>query len=204
MTTGNPTLRKGMESEDGWVEYLHGRLSEYFWGRDDVKYYNDGGSRFDDDTEKAVEKFQGEHHLKVDGVVGDQTWAALNGDPQREDVGTDGYPAGTFVERGKELRFNPGGSTGYASGSDTLILQVWNVGTEQVQPDEVTSLAVHVKMPDGTSREPTKLTQVNGSGWFELWVEEVTGEGPDGRYSALIQLPMEFGGDTMQYEFDRG
>src|SRR5436190_2749559 len=137
MTTGNPTLREGMHSADGWVEYLETRLHEYFWGRQDFHFSESGEGRFTHEVKKAVEKFQEEQHLKVDGVVGDQTWAALNGNPVKQDVGTDGYPAGTFVQQGKQLRFNPDGSTGYAYGGDQLILQVVNVGTEQVRADEV-------------------------------------------------------------------
>jgi hypothetical protein len=204
MTTGNPTLREGMHSADGWVEYLEGRLNEYFWGRKDFRY-SIGDGHFTHDTKKAVEKFQEEQHVKVDGVVGDQTWAALNGNPQQQDVGTDGYPAGQYVQQGKQLRFNPEGSTGYAYGGDQLILQVWNVGTEKVAADDVRP-TVHVRTPEGGSHEPTKFTGVGGGGggeWFELIIDEVSGTGPLGRYSALIQLPMEYGGDTMQMEYDK-
>jgi peptidoglycan hydrolase-like protein with peptidoglycan-binding domain len=32
---------------------------------------------FGDKTEKAIEEFQGKHHLTVDGSVGKQTWKVL-------------------------------------------------------------------------------------------------------------------------------
>jgi hypothetical protein len=53
---GNPTLREGMDSADGWVEYLHGLLKGYFWGSD-FKFMKEDGT-FDAESKRAVEQFQ--------------------------------------------------------------------------------------------------------------------------------------------------
>jgi hypothetical protein len=203
MSMGNPTLQEGAESEDGWVEYLHARLGEYFYGRTDFHFYS-GDSKFTADTKKAVERFQREKGLEVDGIVGDQTWAAINLVAEVQPVGTDGHKPGEYVEKGVELRFNPEGSTAYAL-DDTLIVQIWNVGNVYVDADDVTPF-IHVKTPSGGSVEPKEFVKIGGAqpgGWFEIWVKDATGAGPAGRYSAILQLPSESGGDTMQYEFDR-
>ena len=72
--TVRPILRKGSTGED--VRKLQERLNElgYDCGAVDGK--------FGDNTRRAVIAFQGAHGLKTDGVVGTQTWAAL-------DAGTD-------------------------------------------------------------------------------------------------------------------
>ena len=68
-----PTLRQGDQGADGWVEYLQSLL----------------GSKgqavpvtgvFDNATHGAVINFQRGARLLVDGVVGNQTWAALRDD----------------------------------------------------------------------------------------------------------------------------
>jgi len=205
MSSRNPTLQEGAESEDGWVEYLQSLLSEYFFGRTDFRYYESDG-RFDADTTKAVRRYQQEHHLVVDGIVGDQTWAALSGVAERQEAGTDGRDANTYVEHGMELRFDPGSATYYIDGSDQLALRVVNVGNQNVSGDGVTPV-VHVRRPDGTSHEPSEFSTYHGyaypGGWFEINVKDATGAGPAGRYAVIAQLPMATGGDVLQMEFER-
>ena len=79
------------------------------------------------------------------------------------------------------------------------------VGDEDVPKEDVKPF-VHVEGPNGTT-EPTQLNYYPGStgpgGWFECWWENATNNGPAGRYRAIAQLPMEYGGDTAQMEFDR-
>ena len=50
---GNPTLREGMQSADGWVEYLHDLLNGHFYGRTDFKFYKSGEGLFDADDEEG-------------------------------------------------------------------------------------------------------------------------------------------------------
>ena len=75
--TVKPVLRKGDRGDN--VRELQERLNElgYDCGTADGK--------FGDNTRRAVIAFQGAHGLKADGIVGSQTWAALD--------------AGTGVER---------------------------------------------------------------------------------------------------------
>lgn len=61
------TLKKGSRGDD--VRILQQAL----------KLYPDGV--FGPLTEEAVKQFQAKHGLKADGVVGEKTWALINGDP---------------------------------------------------------------------------------------------------------------------------
>ena len=115
---------------------------------------------------------------------------------------------GTYVDHGKHLRFHPE-EMGYANGvnnsNDQIYFRVIIVGDEDVPKEDVKPF-VHVEGPNGTT-EPTQLNYYPGStgpgGWFECWWENATNNGPAGRYQAIAQLPMEYGGDTAQMEFDR-
>jgi hypothetical protein len=204
----NPTLREGMESADGWVEYLHELLNMHFYGKNFHFYRTDG--KFDHETKVAVERYQRDIGLTgddVDGVVGDQTWSALNGHQSLEPRGSDGYPAGTYVDHGKHLRFHPTemGYNGVTGVGDQFYMRVVIVGDVDV-PRESVVPTVHIEGPNG-STNPTKFSYYPGptgpGGWFEIWVDDATNHGPAGRYRAIAQLPMENGGDTLVMEFDR-
>lgn len=67
-----PTLRNG--SKNSYVSELQAALM--LRGYDLSKYGADGD--FGAETEKAVKKFQSDHGLVVDGIVGVKTWAAIN------------------------------------------------------------------------------------------------------------------------------
>ena len=67
-----PTLKRGSKGE--YVTLLQTKLINQ--GYDLGSYGADGD--FGKDTEKAVKAFQRDHGLEVDGVVGKQTWAALD------------------------------------------------------------------------------------------------------------------------------
>ena len=69
--TRQPTLRQGDKSTDGWVEYLQQRLNDLI----NAGLKVDG--EFGRGTLKAVHDFQKSRGLQDDGVVGNQTWAAL-------------------------------------------------------------------------------------------------------------------------------
>lgn len=71
-TDNLPTLRKGNTGE--YVTLLQTKLLQK--GYDLGKYGVDGD--FGSATLKAVKEFQKDHGLAVDGVVGKNTWAALN------------------------------------------------------------------------------------------------------------------------------
>lgn len=74
---GYRTLRNGSVGED--VKELQKRLIAK--GYKMPKYGADG--EFGDETEKAVKEFQRDNNLTVDGIVGKQTYAAL--EPETED-----------------------------------------------------------------------------------------------------------------------
>ncbi len=95
-----PTLRKGDKSPDGWVEFLQQELNRQL-GANAVEV--DGN--FGPGTEKAVRAFQKKLGIQVDGIVGNQTWAALRDKPV-EAPGSDGRTPHTFVEQGVEARWD--------------------------------------------------------------------------------------------------
>lgn len=70
-----PTLKRG--NKGNYVKELQTMLSRH--GYDLGKYGIDGD--FGSATEAAVKSFQTDHNLKVDGIVGKNTWAALKEDP---------------------------------------------------------------------------------------------------------------------------
>ena len=79
---GNPTLREGMQSADGWVWSISTACSTGTSnGRTDFKFYKDSSDGvFDAKTKAAVEQYQRDKGFTggdVDGVVGDKTWSAL-------------------------------------------------------------------------------------------------------------------------------
>lgn len=70
-TPSKPTLRKGSEGSD--VEYLQSCLVKLGYS---VGSYGIDGD-FGNDTYQAVRKFQSNHQLPNDGIVGQATWAAI-------------------------------------------------------------------------------------------------------------------------------
>ena len=69
---GEPTLRFGHINENGWVAHLQERLAGAGFDPGPI----DG--MFFERTHEAVLGFQQSRGLTVDGVVGQQTWAAIN------------------------------------------------------------------------------------------------------------------------------
>lgn len=122
-----PTLRLGDQSEDGWVEYLQQLLNAH--AADSLVVDGDFGQA----TLKAVLEFQKAAKAKdpefaVDGIVGNQTWAALRlGSPEAPD--TDQREPHTFVDRGAKARwFWDNGVAFYNEGIDELHLHLISVG----------------------------------------------------------------------------
>ena len=76
--TTTPTLRKGCKGE--YVSLLQTKL--IMLGYDLGSYGADGS--FGAKTQEAVKKFQADNSLKADGIVGPQTWAALDKGPSAE------------------------------------------------------------------------------------------------------------------------
>jgi Putative peptidoglycan binding domain len=126
-----PTLRKGDKSEDGWVEYLQLLLN--------IKGAKlDADGNFGSGTEKAVRKFQADNGIQVDGVAGNQTWAALReGAPEKPS--SDGRQPHTFVEHGAEARWEAEKEDAfYDSAADELSIFICSVGDARIDDGTAT------------------------------------------------------------------
>jgi hypothetical protein len=195
-----PTLAKGMESADGWVEYLQ-QLLNHQYGPSAITVTG----RFDQATEELVIRFQLEKGLEpVDGVVGDATWSVLRQEPERKPMG-DSHTGPNYVEKGVELRFAPDAVYGSAYGiDDSVMLTAYSVGTVDPQLDAVHVVA-HIRDPDGNSGERTAtLKYYESTRELHVVLGNVSGRRP-GRYSVLAQLSVDGepgAEDTVQAEFD--
>lgn len=116
---GRPTLKRGASGEE--VKALQTMLidMDYNCGR----WGADG--EFGRDTEKAVKRFQEEHGLKVDGIVGAKTWAALE-ENAANDLTEDAHkePGEIMVSSGSwRIRSGPGTwyeTIGFAKAGETF------------------------------------------------------------------------------------
>jgi hypothetical protein len=199
--SGEPTLRLGDEGADGWVEYLQYLLTS-------LNYSIPSGEsgRVGDGTLAAVHKFQQDRHISDDGIVGDQTWAALRAEaPQAP--GTDGYAPHTYQEKGLELRLvDAYGRPDYDQSRDMLQWMALNVGNVAIAQGSVSAF-VHVEKDGQTVFEQTIVNAngqeapVGGEVYFEAG--PIT-NGTPGTYKSIIQLQMDSGGDTQTVEFKRG
>lgn len=101
VTNVNPTLRRGDAGDD--VKRLQQELC-------DLGYGISVDGKFGSATEQAVKKFQKEHGLTVDGVVGAKTWAALEqaaADDTPPDIQISGLSFGdavTAAKNGKRIQ----------------------------------------------------------------------------------------------------
>jgi len=193
-----PTLYHGNRSVDGWVEYLQELLLEKTL-KSSLGDHEFQAGVFDDATLTAVKKFQETKRLKVDGIVGDQTWAALQGEAAPfPRPGDDGRKRGAHVEHGVEMRFTDW--LVYSDSQDELTLGAFSVGDVQPESGTVDPL-VTITRRDGTSdyvavrHEFHELTH-----YFH--VPEVTG-GVPGEYRVRAELPDHTGGDTIERTFAR-
>ena len=200
----NPTLRRGDETGDGWVEYLQEVLNYnlLFLGTSTQVEIN---GRFDDATDAAVREYQRLQHITADGVVGDQTWASLRGE-QPEPIGTDGRAPHSFVQEGDHATIFRERSFGYTQHrepqADGLVLYCANTGSTTLEARSHTancaasSPAISIDcdlvlVPDGQSVAP------GDTFWFES--ENVVLE--PGEYSFTVTLPDALGGESMTGTF---
>ena len=191
----NPTLRRGDEGADGWVEYLQTLLRvKGMEGQPQIGV-------FDDVTENWVRQYQQMHHLEpIDGIVGDETWASLRLEPEAKPAGTDGRDPHTFTEHGIKLRFTTEGS--YYPDDDWLWCRAFSVGDTPPASGSIEAV-VMIRHPDGSS-QAVRAEHENEDDYLQAFrIANVTNRGSAGRYAMLMQLPMETGGDTFEFEFDR-
>lgn len=197
-----PTLARGMQSADGWVEYLQ-QLLQHQLGDDALPVTG----VFDDTTHEKVVEFQTKHNiLPIDGVVGDATWSVLRSEPDRAPVGDSGTGR-DYVEQGVELRFVPDAQYWDSAFGieDAVILTAYSVGTVDPQLDAVHVVA-HVSDPEGGSRAlESKLFYDDSNRELQIVVGGVSEGKPNGRYSILAQLTVDGepgAEDSVQAEFD--
>jgi hypothetical protein len=195
--TQEPTLRHGDIDIDGWVEYLQRLLVDHGFNAGVA----DGD--FGGQTLAAVHAFQDARHLLPDGVVGNQTWAALRGNPEQP-PSTDGLAPHTFHEAGAEARwFRENGKavvTTADGGVRLLAASVGDVNIESsaffatgtfVRPDQF-EFAVVAGIEDATVAPGTN---------FNFFVPLVFNQHGAGTYRATMTMPDELGGDRQEFEF---
>ena len=163
--------------------------------------------KFDDPTHKAVLAFQASHNCQVDGVVGNQTWAALRHETP-EAVGTDGRPAHTFEEHGAEARFFLEDKTvPYNKSDDSVTLKVESVGDEvdiskhkatvKVTPANATSgKVVEIEIGAPVSKSPTGQGNLHNVviRKFKEFLTDPQGDPNGSKIDAYLDA--ELGGDT--------
>lgn len=98
-TLGYRTLRKGDEGQD--VKELQTLLKK--WNSSVLLKYGADGD-FGSETEAAVRMFQSEHKLTVDGIVGKQTYAALE---KYEEEVVENPTKGTVIVTGGTVNVRP-------------------------------------------------------------------------------------------------
>jgi len=201
MDTQEPTLRHGDTGNEGWVEYLQGLL--ILEGHDTV---TKNGS-FDDATLDAVQKYQLHNGLLADGVVGNQTWAALRrADPQM--AGTDGRERGTYVEDTREARWVYDEEMVLVdAAADELLFIAINVGSAPLDASTLANATCRITPPQGDAfdmelvpRNESGSTTEAGNLFF--YVASNVNAIPAGRYKAEAWLPEELSGDRSESHFE--
>jgi len=160
-----PTLRKGDESPDGWVEYAQRLLNKNKLG---VTV----NGVFDGAMEAKVKKFQGDNNCQIDGVIGNETWSMLREGPH-EAVGTDGRKPHTFEQKNAQARFvtERPDSTGYDASDDSYFIRIVSTGEQPIDKFHAT---LKVTQPDQTSHThkveigAAKFPSPDGQGNFHV------------------------------------
>lgn len=164
------TIRQGDHGE------LVTELQEKLTGNDEDPGSIDGwfGSR----TQVAVEAFQMNHNLQVDGVVGNQTWAALDGDFSVVPGTSDDHGGGQA--RSVELRAD---AKGYRESEHRVrvVVTIHNTGQVPVQEGALTC-ELRVLNPAVTGegfevnlqQQPVLVLAAGQSGGIDFFVEAPT------------------------------
>jgi hypothetical protein len=152
---GEPTLRPGDHSVDGWVEYLQAQLINLGAVAGIPDNWQPTGV-FDEETERYVRAFQRYHGIMTDGVVGDETWNMLHGNIDTEDPGTDGRAPHSYVEQSPRLEWE--NDVLYDKNNDCYTYTAMNVGST-----EVSDVTITVRRNDG----PVDLRYTEATGWTD-------------------------------------
>lgn len=203
-SSGEPTLRPGDNDADGWVEYMQ-QLLNHHAGTTIVA--EDGN--FDPDTHAAVLHLQQQYNVLEDGVVGNQTWAVLRGEPAAP-AGTDGRAPHTFEETGPQARwFEEGtGGTMYDPSTDVLTLFLASTGEQRIDDFEATVRVTGndagelftVQAPLG----PPVAEHPGGGGNYTIEFSGLHESYGDGVHTVEAYLPAELGGDYTTFQIRCG
>ena len=199
--SGEPTLRHGDNEADGWVRYLQEKLLVQ-----DEHLPTTGV--FDDATLETVKDFQAARHLTyVDGVVGDETWAALRSEHHHV-PGTDGLAAHTHLDAGLHLVFFDHGDLDlWYPDYDYFGATIVNVGGTQCH----SGVAVYFTVtPEGGSALPREMVmtvpypgqadpcQPGGYQWVQL--DGVKGRYGAGTFHVHMELSDAVGSDAKTFQ----
>jgi hypothetical protein len=201
--TQEPTLRMGDSSSDGWVEYLQDLLSNHLVSAGGTALVNDGD--FGNATHEAVVWFQQANGLLVDGVVGNQTWAALRGE-EPQAIGTDGREAHSFVDAGYEARwYHETAAAMYDPNADVISITACNTGTDPINSGNLVSFIVVTSASGNSSEVSTSFQNRSGADGdalagedFWLVLREIRSNFGEGDLSVTAEMGAEFGGDILQ------
>ena len=191
-----PTLRKGDKSLDGWVEYMQ-KLVNHHLGSGTVPE----AGNFDQQTYKAVRRFQRAKKCQVDGIVGNQTWSALREAP-REEVGTDGREPHAFVEHGAEARWATESNdfVEYDEPTDELKMTLFSVGDKAADSFQAT---LRITGANGVSNvtkhvlgAPTKHSSTSAGHAHTVRVPQIKATYGVGIHNVEAYLDAELGGDN--------
>jgi hypothetical protein len=160
-----PTLRKGDNNADGWVEYAQRLLNKN-------KMNVTVNGEFDAAMETKVKAFQGSHGCLPDGVIGNETWSVLREGP-KEKIGTDGRAPHSFEQTDAQARFvtEKTDSTGYDVANDSWFIRIVSVGEQAIDKEVI---EVKVTQPDGTAHThhvpigAAKFPSPDGQGNFHV------------------------------------
>ena len=194
-----PTLRKGDTSADGWVEFAQKLLNDVVQAGLPVN------GNFDAAMLAAVKKFQATQKppLLVDGVIGNQTWAALrHGTPEKPS--TDGRKPHEFVEHGVEARwvFEDTDNNRYFAATDFFRLLVESVGDTPLDPK--TEATIRVTAPGAAPKlVKAKLLPRDAGSTLRVEVKNFRKVFPSNPKDAPVTdyrveafLPQDLGGDN--------
>jgi hypothetical protein len=191
--SGEPTLRHGDKSADGWVELLQELLVNK-----GAHLTVDGD--FGDETFRAVVAFQTDYELQDrSGVVGNETWSALRGDDEHAAPGSTGW-GGESVDRGVKLRFWD--YVHYDDPGDRVHLMAYSVGTQEPVEGSI-ELFVHLKDPDGHEYDVSAIHSLGDERRHNFTIYDATRGHAGGSYSGVAQLPSSAGGEIFAFAFNK-
>ena len=182
---------------DDWVEYAQRLLNAQLGLTLPIN------GDFDNAVLAAVKKFQTQKKLLVDGVIGNQTWAALR-EGQPEKPSTDGREPHTYVEEGAEARWvvESDKNNLHFEADDFFRLLIQTVGDTPLDP--AIEATVRITAPGSAPKiVKAKLTprvskdfshDVRFDGFRKTFPSEPV-NAPITEYFVEAYLPQELGGD---------